>query len=323
MNYENDLSGNFKNINLGNFSFIYIIIAVVLVVILVSSSFYTVQPDEVGMVLRLGRHLKNTPPGLHFKIPFGIDKVIPVRVEYIFKEEFGFRTQEAGVRTAYSKNQLENESLMLTGDLNILDISWVVQFRINNPYLAIFNIRDLRKTIRDVSEAVMRRVVGDYAFDEVITLKRIEVNNLVQEEMQKILNEYESGIQIITVMLQDVDPPDPVKPAFNEVNEAKQEREKMINQAWEVYNKQIPEARGQRLQIIEEAKGYETERINRAKGETNRFKLILNEYLQAQEVTMKRLYLENMETILKNAGKKYIVDPEVKGLLPLLRLENE
>lgn len=323
MNYENDLSGNFKNINLGNFSFIYIIIAVVLVVILVSSSFYTVQPDEVGMVLRLGRHLKNTPPGLHFKIPFGIDKVIPVRVEYIFKEEFGFRTQEAGVRTAYSKNQLENESLMLTGDLNILDISWVVQFRINDPYLAIFNIRDLRKTIRDVSEAVMRRVVGDYAFDEVITLKRIEVNNLVQEEMQKILNEYESGIQIITVMLQDVDPPDPVKPAFNEVNEAKQEREKMINQAWEVYNKQIPEARGQRLQIIEEAKGYETERINRAKGETNRFKLILNEYLQAQEVTMKRLYLENMETILKNAGKKYIVDPEVKGLLPLLRLENE
>lgn len=318
MSYENNF--NFK---FANYSVAYIVIGIFIAIILISSAFYTIQPDEIGMVLRFGQHIKNTDPGLHLKIPFGIDKVIPVRVEYIFKEEFGFRTQEAGVRTTYTTKQFENEGLMLTGDLNILDVSWIVQFRIKDPYLSIFNIRDLRKTLRDVSESVMRRVVGDYAFDEVITLKRIEINNIAQQEMQEILDEYHSGIQIITVMLQDVDPPDSVKPAFNEVNEAKQEKEKMINQAWEIYNRKIPEARGQKLRIIEEARGYELERINRAKGEAEKFNLLLNEYLQSKEVTSKRIYLEQMENILKNAGNKYIVDPEVKGLLPMLRLNHE
>ncbi len=313
---------NRERIRLPKTNFFIFVITIVLFLAILKSSFYTIQPNEVGVVLRLGRYIGKTPPGLHFKLPLGIDKVFPVKVEYIYKEEFGFRTRKPGVRTSYVNRNYEEESLMLTGDLNVLDLEWVVQFKIKDPYAVLFNIRDVRKTLRDLSESVMRKIVGDYTFEEVLTTKRLEVNNKVQKELQEALDFYNTGIQIITVKLQDVNPPDPVKPAFNEVNEAKQEREKLINQAWEVYNKKIPQAKGEAIKIIREAEGYAQEVINRAEGEAKRFLLLWEAYKQEKEITYRRIYLDYMKDILNKAGKKYIIDAQEKSILPLIRLGN-
>ena len=183
---------------------------------------------------------------------------------------------------------------MLSGDLNVVDVEWIVQYEIKEPQKFLFNIRNPRKTLRDISESVMREVVGDFTFDEVLTTKRVEIDTLVQEKLQKILDSYQVGIKIVTVKLQDVNPPVPVQPAFNEVNEAKQEREKMINQAWAVYNKQIPEAKGKALKIIREAEGYATEVVNKAEGDAKRFLLLLDAYKRSKDITRRRIYLENM-----------------------------
>jgi membrane protease subunit HflK len=283
--------------------------------------FYTIQPDEVGVVLRFGKFTKATKPGLHFKWPF-IERAIPVKVEKVYTEEFGFRTKSPGVRTVYSQKSFDEESLMLSGDLNVLDLEWIVQYKIKDPYDTLFNVRNVVKAIRDVSESVIRGIVGDHSFNEVLTTKRIEINNQVQKDMQVILDSYQIGIQIVKVKLQDVNPPDPVKPAFNEVNQAKQEREKLKNQAWEVYNQKIPQAKGEALKIIKKAEGYALEKVNRAEGDAQRFLLRYKEYSRAKDVTLRRLYLEQMNDILKMAGKKYIVDPKEKGILPLLKLES-
>lgn len=293
----------------------------ILILIFLKTTLYTIQTNEIGVVLRLGRIVRESSPGLHIKLPFGIEKVIPVKVEYVYKEEFGFRTRTPGIRTSYVDKNFQDESLMLTGDLNVLDIEWIVQYKIKSAASFLFKIRNPIKTLRDISESAMRRIIGDYTFDEVLTTKRIEINNLAQKHMQEILDSYDSGIQIITVKLQDVNPPDPVKPAFNEVNEAKQEREKMINQAWEVYNKKIPQAKGEAEKMIREAEGYAAERVNKAEGEAERFNLLRREYVKAKQVTKRRLYLETMEKIIKKAGKKYVIDPEEKSILPLLQLE--
>ncbi|OQX79551.1 MAG: HflK protein [Candidatus Omnitrophica bacterium 4484_70.1] len=311
-----------SNLRSKNF-FFYIILLVIISLITLFSSFYTVQPGEVGVLLRLGKFIKSTKPGLHLKIPWGIDRVYPVKVEFVYKEEFGFRTTSPGVRTSYSQRSYSEESLMLTGDLNVLDVEWIVQYKIKDPFAALFHIRDLRKTIRDISESVMRKIVGDYTFNEVLTTKRVEINDIAQQELQKILDSYNAGIEIITVKLQDVNPPLPVQPAFNEVNEAKQEKEKMINQAWEIYNHKIPEAKGRAFKIIKEAEGYALEKINNAQGEAKRFLLLLKAYEKAKDVTKRRLYLEKMNAVFKKAGKKYIVDPHQKSILPLLNLKNE
>jgi len=301
----------------------FTVIGVILAIIILLNIFYTIQPNEIGVVLRFGNLTRTTKPGLHFKIPFGIERVYPVKVEFIYKEEFGFRTKTAGVRTAYEAKSYADESLMLTGDLNVLDVEWIVQYKIKDPFAILFQIRNVRKTLRDVSESVMRKITGDYTFNEVLTTKRAEINDLAQQGLQKILDSYGAGIEIVTVKLQDVNPPDPVKSAFNEVNEAKQEREKLINQAWEIYNQKIPQASGQALKMIREAEGYALEKINTAQGDAQRFLLLLEAYKQAKEITTMRLYLENMNEILSKAGKKYIIDPEEKSILPLLRLENE
>ncbi len=299
------------------------VILILIIFFALTSSFYTIEPNEVGVVLRFGKFIRTTPPGLHFKIPFGIEKNIPVKVEYVYKEEFGFRTRSAGIKTSYEQHSYSDESLMLSGDLNVLDVEWIVQYKIKDPFLVLFHIRDIRKTLRDLSESVMRKIVGDYTFNEILTTKRNEINDFAQQELQKILDFYESGIQIITVKLQDVNPPKAVQSAFNEVNEAKQEKEKMVNQAWEVYNHKIPEAKGQALKMVKEAEGYALEEINRAKGDTQRFRLLLEAYQKSKEITRKRLYLDYMNDILKKAGRKYIIDPQQKSILPLLRLSNE
>jgi modulator of FtsH protease HflK len=296
------------------------IVAAILAIILVGSGLYSVGPDEVGVVRQFGKYVRTTNPGLNIKIPFGIEKVNNVKVRYIFKEEFGFRTTQPGVTTRYSPRQFYEESLMLTGDLNVIVVEWIVQFQVRDPVKLLFNIRDPRDTVRNISEAVMRQVVGDYSVSEVLTTRRVEINIAVQEKLQEILDSYDSGIQIVTVMLQDVNPPDPVKPSFNEVNEAKQEKEKVINQAWEAYNKAIPTARGNAEKTIREAEGYALNRVNQAKGDASRFLATWAAYKDAKDVTRKRMFLETMKDVIPKAGKKYIIDPSQTGILPLLRL---
>ncbi|MDD3297157.1 MAG: FtsH protease activity modulator HflK, partial [Candidatus Omnitrophica bacterium] len=297
---------NLKNkIPFKSFSFVSVpvVVSVFIFLLAVKGSIYTIQPNEVGVLLRFGKFTQITNPGLHFKIPFGVDQAIPVKVEKVYTDEFGFRTKSSGVKSVYSQASYDDESLMLTGDLNVLDVEWIVQFKINDPFKVLFNIRDADKTIRDISESVVRTITGDYTFNEVLTTKRIEINIKAQEEMQRILDDYQAGIQVVKVKLQDVNPPDPVKPAFNEVNQAKQEKEKLINQAWEVYNQKMPQAKGEALKMVKEAEGYALEKINVAQGDTKRFLLLQQEYKQAKDVTLKRHYLEYMGGVLNNAGK--------------------
>ena len=299
--------------------FLPLAVAGIVVVAALFSSFYSVGPDEVGVIRQFGRYARTTNPGLHLKVPF-IEKVNKVKVKYIFKEEFGFRTTRPGVVSQYSLREYFDESLMLTGDLNVLVVEWIVQFKVKDPVKLLFNIRNPLRTIRNISEAVMRQVVGDNTVNEVLTTRRVEINREVQDKLQEILDSYNSGIQIVTVKLQDVNPSDEVKPSFNEVNEAKQEKEKAINQAWEKYNKIIPKARGEAEKTIKESEGYALNRINRSKGDAAKFIATWDAYKNAQDVTRKRLYLEVMNEILPKVGKKFIVDSKQKGILPLLNL---
>jgi membrane protease subunit HflK len=297
---------------------ISLLVIIFLVIITVATMFYSIGPDERGVVLFLGKHTRTTNPGLHMKLPLGIETVTPVKVERIFKEEFGFRTAQAGIRSQYSAKGYLEESLMLTGDLNALEVTWIVQFRVKDPAALLYNLRNPVGTIRDISEAVMRRLVGDYSVDEVLTTKRVEINTLAEEELQRILDSYDSGIHIVTVKLQDVTPPKKVQPAFNEVNEAKQEKEQMVNQALQRYNKIIPAAKGGAEKILFEAEAYSIERTNRAKGDAKRFEQLLAEYKSAPEITRTRLYLESMEKILVQPKEKFIMDSDQDRLLPLL-----
>lgn len=296
------------------------LLILILVFASLGSTFYSIEPNEVGVIRRFGRFVRITEPGLHFKLPLGIEKLNRVKVEYIFKEEFGFRTISSGVKSRYSTKSFDDESLMLTGDLNVLDVEWIVQFKVKDPVKFLFNVRDSQKTLRDVSESVMRAMIGDYAFNEALTEKRIEINNRTQQKMQEILDAYNSGVEVVTVKLQDVNPPAPVQPAFNEVNSAKQEMEKMVNQAWQVYNQKIPAAKGEALKIVSQAEGYSQEVVNRAQGDSQRFVQLLEAYTKAKDITKRRMYLEKMKEVVKKSGKIYVIDPEVKGVLPLLNL---
>src|SRR3990172_596406 len=282
------------------------------------STAYTVDADEVGVIQRFGKYVRTTQPGLHFKLPWGIETIKKVKIQRVFKEEFGFRTAQPGIKTEYAGGDFSAESLMLTGDLNSALVEWIVQYRIKDPAHYLFKVRDVESTIRYVSESIMRQVVGDNSVDEVIILRRKEIALEVGDLMQKLLDEYETGIDIVTVNLQDVNPPVPVQPAFNEVNEARQERERIINEAWEAYNSVIPKAKGQAEQLILEAEGYATNRINRAQGDADKFIAVWKEYNKAKDVTRRRLYLEMMKEVLARLDKKFIIDDNLRSFLPLL-----
>jgi membrane protease subunit HflK len=299
------------------------VIVIVLAIILAYTAFYTIPPGNQGVLLRFGKYVGLVLPGLHFKVPFGVDTVFKVHTEQVDTESFGFKSVRPGIRTEYEKGAAtERESLMLTGDLNVIDVEWIVQFRREDPRKYLFNVRDPIMAIRDISESVNRRIVGNRSFDYVLQ-NREEVNKMAQEELQKILDEYETGIRIVNVRLQNVVPPDPVKGAFNEVNEAQQEKERLINEAQETYNRQIPQAKGEAERAINGARGFALERVNRSKGDVARFSAVLKEYRNAKEVTKQRLYLEAYQTILPNAKEIYIIDSEQKGLLPLLQLNQQ
>lgn len=299
------------------------IVVLALAAWLLFSSVYTVKPEERGVVLRFGK-LSGAPrePGLNFKLPFGVDRVYKVAVQRQQKEEFGFRTLTAGVRSETSTQGAGGESNMLTGDLNAAVVEWVVQYRIEDSERYLFRVRNVTETLRDMSEATMRQVVGDRTVNEVLTVGRQEVADLVEQKLQALCNQYENGIKIEQVVLQDVNPPDPVKPSFNQVNEAQQERERLINQAQSEFNKVVPRARGEAQQTIQAAEGYALDRVNRARGEVARFNSVYEEYRKAPEVTRRRIYLESVRALLPKAGKKIVVDDQVRGILPLLNLDS-
>ena len=298
----------------------WIIIVVVVALFLGSSCFYTVAVDEVGVIQRFGKYVRTAQPGLGFKLPRGIEKVTKVKVRYVFKEEFGFRTLKAGVRTRYAaSSSYQNESLMLTGDLNVAVVPWIVQYRVKDPFDFLYKVNHVRKTFRDLAEASMRLVVGDSSINEVIS-KREEIAGKAKVLLQKFLDEAETGIKVVNVEMKKTNVPEPVQPSFNEVNQAIQEKERMIYQAKEAYNKVIPAAKGNAEKTIKSAEGYALDRVNRAKGDAARFIDMYQAYAKSEDVTRRRLYLEAMQTILPKLDKKFFVDADQKNFLPLLNL---
>lgn len=324
--YHNEFEQKMKQIKVdlaGLFKFVPIALLLLLALIFLTTCWFKVEPQEKGVVLRFGKYTKTVDPGLHFKWPWGIETVELVPVQRQRKQEFGFRTTQPGVRTQYSNQDFLEESRMLTGDLNVADVEWVTQYRINEPRSFLFNVRNPESTFRLMNEAVVREVVGDRTINEVLTYGRMELQVEAQSKLQDLCNLYGLGLVIDQVILQDVNPPEPVKPAFNAVNQAQQQKETLINQAQQEYNRVIPRARGNADRTIEESQGYATERVNRAKGEAQKFSAIFQEYLKAPEVTRQRLYLETMEKILLQVGNKTVIDQQLRGILPLLNLNSE
>lgn len=299
------------------------IVAVLMIAQGIYASFYKIAPSEVGVILRLGKYSATQTPGLHFKIPY-IDKLYKVNVEEIRKEEFGFRSRFPGQQSTFDRNGYDVESLMLTADRNVINVAWIVQYRVGDPYGFLFKVKDVRQAIRDLSESTTRRIVGNMDFDYVLSnrdLLAAEVKEELQDELNKLFPKGQPGVAIGTVQFQDINPPDKVKPAFNEVNEADQDMKRLVNEAQAQYNKIIPKARGDAKKIIEEARGYAFTRVNEAKGESQRFLNIMEEYKLAPDVTKKRIYLETMQKVLPNVDSVYIMDEQQnQAPIPLLNL---
>jgi membrane protease subunit HflK len=297
------------------------IVASLFVMLILWLSIFQISTEEVGVITRFGKYVRQVEPGLSLKIPFAED-VYKVPVERQQKLEFGFRTVKAGVDTEYGKSSNpKDESLMLTGDLNLAEVQWVVQYRVDNAYKNLFKVRNPQSTLRIISEAAMRQIVGDRTVNEVLTVGRTEIGIKLNELIQQICREYSMGIKIEQVVLQDVNPPEPVKAAFNAVNEAQQEKETLINQAKSEYNKVIPKARGQAKETIQQAEGYAAQRVNNADGEAARFTALYQEFLKAPEVTKRRIYLETMSNVLPKIGNVVITDQKGNNVLPLLQMQ--
>jgi membrane protease subunit HflK len=286
------------------------------------TAYYTVPSDSVAVVQRFGKYLTEVPPGLHFKLPLGIDVATVVPVKRQLKQEFGFATP--GATDPYQiPRDAKQETQMVTGDLNAALVEWVVQYRISDPAKFLFDVREPRETLRDVSESVMREVVGDRTVDEVITIGRQEIETEALIKMQALATKYALGISIDQVQLKNINPPGPVQASFNEVNQAQQEKEKLINEARRDYNKVIPLAEGEKDQRIREADGYRLKRINEAEGDVARFSALLAEYIKAPEVTRRRIYIETLQDVMPSVRSKIIVDERTRSILPFLNLDSQ
>ena len=296
---------------------------VLLGAIMLWTMFYTVETDEVAVVQRFGKYVRREEPGLRFKLPLGLETARKVKVQRVFKAEFGFRTEEAGTRTRFSQRSFAEESLMLTGDLNVAEVAWIVQFRIIDPVKYLFGNRNPALALGDAAQVVMRSVVGDHTVTEVLTERRVEIAQQVQIKMQELLNLYETGLRVETVQMQNVTPPsDEVKRAFNEVNEAQQEQSRKVNEALQAFNQEVPRERGEVDRTIAKAEGYAINRTNTAKGDVARFNSLLTEYRKAPEVTRRRLYLETMREMLPAVQQVYVFDAEQpSSVLPFLDLQ--
>lgn len=301
-----------------SFGKILLVILAVLILKGVYTSFYTIETGQVGVILRFGQYNRTTQPGLHFMLPY-VEELARVNVESVRKEEFGFRTRAPGKTTVFDRRGFDMESLMLTGDKNVINVAWIVQYKVSDPVNFLFKVRNVPQAVRDASEMVTRRIVGNMDFDYVLSNREILAGD-AKQELQRQLDVLECGVSIVTLQLLDINPPDPVKPAFNEVNEADQDMKRLVNEAEETYNRVIPKARGSAKKIVEEAHGYAVQRINQAQGETNRFLAIVKEYEQAPEVTRRRMYLEAMQDILPGVSQIYVLDDRQQNFLPLLDL---
>jgi modulator of FtsH protease HflK len=300
-----------------------IVLVAGLLLLLIGTGYYQVEPDEVGVVQRFGAYARTTDPGPHLKIPLA-ESVTKVPVQRQLKMEFGFRTVRAGQQSEFAETpETKSEAIMLTGDLNVAVVEWIVQYRIRDARAFLFHVRDVPETFRYMSEASMRQVVGDHSVDEVLTIGREAIALQAKEELQRLCNFYGIGIEVQQLVLQDVNPPDPVKPAFNEVNQAIQEKERAINDAWADYNKAVPRAKGEAEHAVRAAEGYSLERVNNAQGDAHRFEALYTEYRKAPAVTRRRIYLETMAAIIPKAGRKLVLDEKAKGILPLLQLEGQ
>jgi len=298
-------------------------VAIVVVVLMYGafSSFYTVSAESVGIVQRFGHYHYVVDPGLHFKIPFGVDSVVEVPIKRQLKEEFGFGTPGATFAGQIaSPREWKLETTIVTGDLNTALVEWVIQFRIESAFDFLFKVRDPGAALRDISESVMREVVGDRTVDEVLTIGRQDIETSAQVKMQEVTNLYEMGLRIDQVQLKNVNPPNPVQASFDEVNEAQQERERMINVARGEYNKAVPRAKGTASQKIQSSEGYAIQRVNEAEGDLSKFNALLEEYIKAPAVTKRRLYLETMAEVLPKVTNKVVLDDKAASILPLLQL---
>lgn len=299
------------------------VLVAVLLAVPAASSFYTVHVNEEAVVLRLGKYLETRGPGLNFKLPFGIDQEHKREVKAIHKEEFGFRTLRSGVESEYDYDSpaFKNTRLMLTADLNCAELRWVVRYKIGNLQNYLFNVRNVRKAIRDVSEAVMRKIAGNSSIDEVLMTRQKDMEEIAKEGIQRLLDKYGAGIEIRGVHLPQIDPPTEVKDAFNEVNQAKQFRDQIINEAEAKKNRELIPAEGRKHRMISVATGYMEKRINEAEGDARAFLAVLEEYKKAKDITRRRLYLETMTKVLPRCGRLFLIDENQKGLLPFLRLD--
>lgn len=335
--------GDYRSLGTG---WVKIGLLVIVVGLGAATSIYTVPTDSAGVIQRFGKYRRTSEPGIHLKIPFWVETATAVPVKKVQKEEFGFRTLEAGVDSRYlgveeidagrarpddlarlvgeggnrvsrgerrglaeqAKEVLKSEYVMLTGGLNIIDVEWIVQYKIKDAGNYLFNVRDPHETIRDASEAVMRLLVGNGSVDEAITIGRIEYENLAQEQVQALLDQYETGIHVVTVKIQSSNPPQRVRPAFNDVNKALQQKEQRINEAMRAYNETIPKTKGEAKKLIESARGYAAERVNRAEGDVAKFERVFEEYQKAPEITRQRMYLETMSKLLPLIPEKWIIE---------------
>eukprot|EP01156_Anaeramoeba_ignava_P002710 Anaeramoba_ignava/a219296_14.p1 GENE.a219296_14~~a219296_14.p1 ORF type:complete len:359 (-),score=5.51 a219296_14:244-1320(-) len=312
-----DLMNKFKGFQA---SVIFLVIIVLLALFFGKSTFFTVDRNEVGVIQRFGKYDRTVGPGLNFKLPSGIEKVTKVNVEGVETEEFGLKTfSTPGNYRSTSESFRQESALMLTGDLNVAVVPWIVQYRRSEPRDYLFNVKDVKSLLRHMSEATMRTVVGDRSINEVIS-KREEIAGAAKIMLQKEMDQAEAGITIVNVEMKKTNVPEPVQPSFNEVNQAIQEKEQTIYKAKEEYNQAVPLARGEAKRMIKDAEGYAVHRINRAQGDASKFIAVYQEYAKAKDVTKKRLYLEAMLEIFPRMGAKYIIDADQKNMLPLLNM---
>jgi modulator of FtsH protease HflK len=303
-----------------------IVISALMIVLLIAmalTSYYTVEAESEGVVMRFGKFLETVEPGLHFKMPFGIDVVTVLPIRRQLKLEFGFATPGSTGNPIQASQDPDAEKSMVTGDLNAALVEWVVQYRIEDPREYLFDVRNPGETLRDLSEAAMREVVGDRTVDELITIGRQDIEIEALARMQELSKRYHLGIRVDQVQLKNVNPPSRVQASFNEVNKAQQDRENAINIANGEYNKVVPKAKGEADQTIRAAEGYRFKRVNEAEGDVAAFSAVLQQYIKAPEITRTRLYLETMGEILPQTGQKIIVDESLRQLLPILPLSTK
>lgn len=295
------------------------LIILVLAVAAGFSSFYVVDETENAVITRLGKYTQTVGSGLHTKLPFGLDKAYFVPVKVIQTEQFGFETVKSGRNNEY-KNNIASESTMLTGDLNIVDVEWIIQYRIVDPKQWLFGVYEKQQTIRDISRSVINTLVGDRAILEVMGAERTSIQSLAQDMMNENFKDLGLGINVITVQLQNIVPPSGVQDAFEDVNKATQDMNRLINEGKEAYNAEIPRAQGEADKQLQVAEGYAAERVNMAKGDVARFNAVYEEYKRSPKITKERIYLETMDEIFGSEKKPELIDGELDNLVPVKTL---